>query len=207
MANIVYVLTNQAMPELVKIGRTSDSVESRLGSLNNTSVPYPFECHFAAEVSDSSKLEKTLHQLFAEHRVNPKREFFRIQPEKVVLAISIGTFQEVTPGKVSVDPDDEQALEKEKERLSKISLESLGIPIGSVLNFSRDEGIQATVVQGNKVSLQGEIHSLSSAALKSLHALGYKWSTANGSEYWMYDGELLKERRERLETEQFGQTV
>jgi hypothetical protein len=87
------------MPGLVKIGMTGDTVEARLTALSAaTGVPLPFECHFAAEVADATRVEKTLHQLFAEVRINPKREFFRLDPEKVVLAISIGPFKEVTPG-------------------------------------------------------------------------------------------------------------
>lgn len=79
MAQIVYVLTNEAMPNIVEIGRTTDSVESRVSSLSGHSgVPLPFECYFAAEVQDCVKLEKTLHQLFAEYRLNPKREFFKV---------------------------------------------------------------------------------------------------------------------------------
>jgi hypothetical protein len=43
MAEIVYVLTNEAMPGLVKIGLTTDSVEARLTQLSShTGVPLPF---------------------------------------------------------------------------------------------------------------------------------------------------------------------
>ncbi len=45
--------------------------------------------------------------------------------------------------------------------------------------------------------------SLSAAALDALHRLGYKTPTASGSEHWMFDGELLDERRRRMEAEQF----
>lgn len=67
MSNIIYVLINEAMPGLVKIGWTSGGVESRISQLSGGSgVPLPFECHFAAEVKDARILEKTLHQLFSE---------------------------------------------------------------------------------------------------------------------------------------------
>jgi hypothetical protein len=35
--------------------------------------------------------------------------------------------------------------------------------------------------------------------------MGYQTPTASGSEYWMFDGELLDERRRRIETERFDE--
>lgn len=205
MTEIVYLLTNEAMPGLVKIGRTNDSVESRIASLSTASgVPLPFECYFAAQVKDCAKLEKTLHQLFSESRLNPKREFFNVDPEKVVLAIGIGDFIEVTPSATPVDQEEKVALEKAKARRPKIKLEGLGIFPGAVLSFSRDETITATVVEGSKVSFQGQQMSLSAAALKVLHSLGYQTPAASGSEYWIFDEELLDERCKRMEAEQFN---
>jgi hypothetical protein len=85
-------------------------------------------------------------------------------------------------------------------------MEALGLKIGDVLVlvFSRDESITATVVSGGKVEFSGEITSPSGAALTALHSLGYKCPTANGYAYWMFDGELLTERRSRMESERFG---
>ncbi len=201
-------LTNEAMPDLVKIGRTSDSVESRLTQLSATpGVPLPFEAYFAAEVENAAQLEKTLHQLFAEHRVNPKREFFRVDPEKVVLAISIGKFKEVTPGEALVEPEEQQALQKVKSRRPRVSLEAIGIKPGDELNFSRDENVKAVVAEDGKVKLNGELLSLSAAALKVLHGMGYLTPAASGSEYWMFDGELIDERRRRLEAEKFEEST
>ena len=210
MPKIIYVLKNEAMPGLVKIGLTTDSVESRIYNLSsNSGVALPFECHFAAEVPDTfdlGKLEKTLHQLFAEHRINPKREFFKVEPEKVVLALSIGGFKEVTPGKADIDPVEVLAMEKAKEqRRSRINLSALGINIGDTLVLSRDEEVTATVMPAGKVSYKGEILSLSAAALKALQEMGYKSTAVSGSDYWMFEGELLDERRVRLESMQFEQ--
>lgn len=209
MSQIVYILTNEAMPGIVKIGMTeADSVESRMAQLNaHSGVPLPFECYFAAEVDASRRIESILHQLFSEQRINPRREFFRIDPEKVVLAISIGSFKEVTPGVVMAEVEDRQALEKEKARRPRIRLAALGIHPGAVLTFSRDESITATVLPDNRVSYQGREMSLSAAALDALHSLGYRTPAASGSEHWLFDGELLDERRRRVEAEQFDESA
>ncbi len=60
MPEVIYVLTNEAMPGLVKIGLTAESLESRLAQLSSaTGVPLPFEVFFAAEVEDSAHIERT----------------------------------------------------------------------------------------------------------------------------------------------------
>jgi len=86
-----------------------------------------FECYYAAEVDDMNRVEKLLHQLFSEHRVNPKREFFRIDPEKAVLALSIGKFKEVTPGEAKVDAVEQAALERVKSRRPNLKLSAIGV--------------------------------------------------------------------------------
>ncbi|MEO7029009.1 MAG: GIY-YIG nuclease family protein [Acidobacteriaceae bacterium] len=121
---ILYVLTNVAMPGLVKISYTTKgSVQERIKDLGYpTGVPLPFECHFAAQVENILNKEKTLRQLFGEQRINPRKEFFGVAPEKVVLAISMGAFTEVTPGKTSFDAEEERALEKAVQSDKKESL-------------------------------------------------------------------------------------
>lgn len=57
---IVYVLSNPAMPGIVKIGRSDQKdLKQRLRSLFNTSVPLPFKVEFACyvEKSDTKNLE------------------------------------------------------------------------------------------------------------------------------------------------------
>jgi hypothetical protein len=204
MPDIVYILTNEAMPGLVKIGRTIDSVEIRIAQLSSsTAIPLAFECYFAAEVNNAAKLEKTLHQLFSENRINPKREFFRVDRERVVLAISIGDFKELSVGATVIDKEEQEALDKAKARRPRLRLDALGIKPGDVLTFTRDDSITAQVVENGRVLYQGEVESLSSAALKALHGLGYRTPSASGSYYWKYEGEILDERRVRMESEQF----
>ncbi|OHV00378.1 hypothetical protein BLA34_12325 [Ralstonia solanacearum] len=195
------------MPGLVKIGMTTDSVESRVSQLSaHSGVPLPFECYFAAEVLDCARIERTLHQLFGDVRLSPKREFFKLDPEKAVLAISIGEFKEITPGLAEIDKEERDALEKIKARRPRLNLAAIGIKTGDVLTFSRDETVMGVVVDGGRLEFEGEVMSLSAAALKALRRMGYKTPAASGSGYWMFDGELLDERRRRLEEQQYGGT-
>jgi len=78
LTGIVYILSNEAMPGLVKVGRTGQSVSKRLGELNSTGVPMPFVCHYAAHVKDMAAVELQMHKLLAQHRVSAKREFFKV---------------------------------------------------------------------------------------------------------------------------------
>jgi T5orf172 domain len=204
---ILYVLTNPFMPGLVKIGCTTGPVEDRIKALSSsTGVPVAFQCHFAARVDSMAAKEKTLHQLFSDKRVNPNREFFQIAPEKIVLAISMGPFSEVTPGKVDIPKEEEQALEKAEYAVSKrrarINLDAIGVTPGAVLTLSRDEGIHATVVTGSRVEYEGQIMSLSASAVAALRKLGYRLEAASGSDYWMYDGKTLDEIRIAVESGQ-----
>ena len=206
----IYVLTNPFMPGLVKIGCTAGKVEDRIKQLSgDTGVPVAFKCHFAAEVNDMAAKEKTLHQLFSDKRVNPNREFFEVAPEKVVLAIRMGPFTEVTPGKPDIPPDEEKAFEKadeaEKTRRSILKLDAIGIHSGAVLTFTRDENVHAAVVDGNKVEYDNQILSISAAAKLALQKLGKNWPTVQGSLYWMFEGKTLDEIRKEKEEESVGE--
>jgi len=89
-SQIVYVLTNPAMPGLIKIGKTTQlEVDDRMKQLYSTGVPVPFDCAFACQVKDASEVEKSLHFAFGNHRVNPNREFFKIEPERVIAVLKL----------------------------------------------------------------------------------------------------------------------
>ena len=56
---IVYILVNEYMPGLVKIGKTTRSdVRIRMKELYSTGVPIQFECAYAVEVDNCSMVEK-----------------------------------------------------------------------------------------------------------------------------------------------------
>ena len=202
MPEIVYLLTNPTMPDLVKIGRTTD-LESRLRQLSTHSgVPVPFECFYACEVADSVKVEKALHDAFGDHRINSRREFFRLNPDRAVAILELVTIKDATlAAEVAEDQAELDALHREQTRREQFRFSMVDIAPGSVLTFSKDELITATVVDDKRIDFQGEITSTSAAATKLLHRIGWTLRAAQGPLYWVYDGETLAERRIRLENE------
>lgn len=199
MTKIVYILTNEAMPELVKIGATSrEEVAERIAELSgHTGVPLPFICHFAGELNEHPEnVEKLLHQVFAEYRINPKREFFRIDPEKAVLALRLAQAKDVTPQFQSKpDPEEAKAIEVAQNKRSRTDLAKLGIHPGEKLTFSRDPSITCEVAPGNKVIYQGSTMSSSAAAVLALQSLGNSSTSVSGPDYWMFNNKTISDIR------------
>ncbi|BAU39245.1 hypothetical protein APT_02163 [Acetobacter pasteurianus NBRC 101655] len=193
-AGIVYILTNEAMPGYFKIGLTrQNDVGERVRQLDNTSVPMPFECYFAAHVPDCSKLERTLHFVFGEKRARRNREFFTINPDlaKAIINLVSDATVEVSDGEQSIDTAERSEINQMRQRREVRTFESLNVPIGATLTFTKDAAVTCTVTQPRKVCFQGEEMSPSAAALKIVHSLGYDWPTVNGMDYWEYNGTKL----------------
>lgn len=191
--SVVYILTNQAMPGVVKIGITGGTVEDRMRSLFSTGVPLPFECYFALEVVDSSNIEKKLHHGLDDFRVNDSREFFEIDPEKAKALLSMVKGIDVNPKKDVVDTKtDQEALDKSRNR-NKFHFASVGIEPGELLEFKKDKTITAKVLEDDKIEFRGDVMSLSPAALKVIHEMGYEWSKIAGPQFWCYKGKTLYE--------------
>ncbi len=195
--NIIYILTNESMPGYVKIGFTKTDLENRLKQLDNTSVPLPFELHYACEVEDAREDERWLHGIFDDFRVRPNKEFFKMDPERVVLALKRIQIKEVKLDDDYISKDYKKEIEKKKKIRSKFDFEKYGIKVGEEIYFSRDENIKAKVLNNNKIELNGVERGLSESARELLN---YKKQPA-GTLYWMYDGETLDERRRRMDEE------
>jgi hypothetical protein len=201
MAGVVYVLVNQAMPGLIKIGRATD-VEVRMRQLDSSGVPLPFECFYAAEVKNPDEVERALHEAFGDHRVRRNREFFELSPDKPKAVIKLMALREVTPRKdVLTEPGDQEALNQARRRRSRFHLSSVGIPVGAELQSAFDENVVCAVKDDTSVWFRGEEHSLSGAALIVAKENGYDWPSIAGPVYWKYHGKTLSELREELTDE------
>lgn len=87
----VYLISNDAIPDWIKIGRTN-SLDQRLKDLYNTSVPLPFKLVDYIQTKNNEEartLETCIHQII--DTINPKlrkdseanrREFFKMNPDE-----------------------------------------------------------------------------------------------------------------------------
>lgn len=195
---LVYLLSNPAMPGIYKIGTTTRSdIAARMNELYTTGVPTRFECVKACWVANCAHVEKALHQAFAPNRINPSREFFRIEPEQVLGILelldqkdSIDITEEVQTEIEKETPDvDKKAsysLEQAQDRSSRLNFAAMGIPVGARLRFTRDSNIEVEVADSiNHILYQGEQTTLSNLTKK---LVGY---IVRPTGYWFYNDRNL----------------
>ncbi len=191
--NIVYVLTNSAMPGLVKIGYTTqDDANSRIGQLYTTGVPVPFELHYACKVQNAEEVEKALHIAFSPQRINPRREFFKIEPEQAIAILKLlhteDATEEIDQQPTNLDQESVNAAEQLKSKRPRMSFSEMGIPVGSVLHSVHGDSV-ATVSSSRKIKFNGAEVSLMAATQQ---VLGIDYSI-QPSPHWTYQGKLLKD--------------
>ena len=116
MPNFIYVLSNEAMPNLVKIGITTD-INERMRQLYSTGVPLPFTCEFAGVVDKARDVEKALHFAFGQNRLHDRREFFEIEPSQAIVLLRLICEEEVNPDaiKQQVFAEETKAVEAKKQ--------------------------------------------------------------------------------------------
>lgn len=197
---IVYVLQNLAFQEtIVKIGSTKN-LRNRIDQLSsNTGVPARFTCYYARRVENARHVEKQLHAGLSSRRINPKREFFDVDPQEAKSLIEIAQGEDVTPENELQGATD---AEKKLAKRSMFRLKAFGILPGESLTYVNDESIVATVNKdGKSVTLgdnapeemRGRVFSLSAAAGQ---LVGYRVA---GPDHWRYKGQTLNQIRGETE--------
>jgi len=98
-AGYIYVISNIGSfgEGVVKIGMTRRlEPMDRVNELGDASVPFKFDVHTLAFVENAPKIEKTLHSMFNEKRVNEenhRKEFFKVTPQEVADAMEVLGFE------------------------------------------------------------------------------------------------------------------
>ena len=121
-----------------------------------------------------------------------------MDPYKVKAILEVLAIEDVTPkNELVATAEDAQALRSVGIKAGRFRFSSAGIPIGATLNFVKDLNLTATVEEDSWVVFAGVKHSLTTAALEALKKCGYNWSSVQGPEYWLYNGESVGSLRAR----------
>lgn len=167
--------------------------------LYNTSVPFQFVCEYACAAKDCAALEKALHAAFAQQRLNPNREFFRIGVEQVLPLLSyLSELHQATNRTAEVDrvlklhetAADAAARDRYIARRPRMNFYEMGLADGALLTFtgsSSSEPIVATVCDAHKVLYNGEVTYLTPLT-QQLLGLPYAVSPAR---FWSHNGKSL----------------
>jgi hypothetical protein len=87
MRGWVYILSNKAMPGLLKIGYTERDPAARVEELASTAVPHKFQVEYEVYVHNPHDYEKELHSHLSGCREADNREFFRCTLHQAIAAI------------------------------------------------------------------------------------------------------------------------
>lgn len=208
---IIYVAENLGIPDYVKIGmcENKNNLAKRIKDLSNTSVPFPFALLYVFLCDDAREVERTLKQVFQGHLAAKQREFY----EKDALEDKIYPILKLAGKELNVNeinnkvlsrPTEKQLLEEGKkasEKRMRFNFQMVGIEQDAELVLRKDKSITCKVIGKFDVDYKGQKMSLSASALEALKECGYNWTSARGSDQWIYEGETLTERRDRIESE------
>ena len=115
----VYVISNRAMPDIIKIGYTNRTPEVRAAELDGTSSPFPHVIEYAVRVLDPASLEKNVHVQLKSNNVG--KEWFECDLLLAVRtirseAIDTITFEQLGERLINtVEPLDQKILSSNKD--------------------------------------------------------------------------------------------
>ena len=183
----IYIMTNPALKDMVKIGYATD-VELRRQQLSTTALPYEYEIYATYETSgnlEDKKLHKMIDNLNPDLRVSKNREFFIMTPQAAydlleAIALISGTGDKLKKIKAS-------DIKPQVVRKPPVNFSLCGIPIGAKLTFTEDPSVVVTVVGDRKVQYQEEITSLSAVASG---IIGY---SVAGPQFFLYNGKTISQ--------------
>ena len=190
----IYIMTNQCLKDMVKIGYSKD-VEGRRKQLSTTALPYEYEVYATYE-TDGKLEDKKLHELIdylnPDIRVAKNREFFEMSPEDAYGLLEAIAMISGTQGKIKKMKNTDLPPEQKAKR-PPVNFEKCNIPIGAELVFAEDSSVKVVVVNERKVRYNDEITSLSAIA-KNI-----KVYPVSGTMFFMYNGKLVSDIAEETQ--------
>lgn len=112
----VYVLTNERVPGLVKIGKTSKVPEIRAKEVSKTGVPGQWVVVYKAFVPDYSNVERIVHDKLKAAGQHDSKEYFTCKPFEAIRHIRDSTKIKFQESKEDLDRKIRQQKELEEKQ-------------------------------------------------------------------------------------------
>lgn len=210
---VIYILTNPAFPQYVKIGYAQD-LEKRLKQLNRSeTIPYAFRAYAVYDV-ESELTDKDLHAII--DSINPDlrtienfdgkkrvKEFYAMSAEdayrllECIAKISGTTdrLKRMKPEGHEIEDENTAREVQDAARRGPFRFSMCGIRVGAEVVFVDDVSKKAIVVDDRHVRFASETTSLSALA-KQLLGCDHP---VQGTLYFTYNGKILDDIRKERE--------
>lgn len=183
----IYIMTNQCLQNMVKIGYATD-VEERRKQLSTTALPYDYDVYATYETPghlEDKKLHKLIDTLNPDLRVSKNREFYLLPPEDAYDLLEAIAMISGSQDKLKKLKSVPQSTTDAKNKKPAVNFQKCNIPIGAELVYIDDSNVRVTVVSERKVQYNNEITSLSAVA-GSIR--GY---SVSGPSFFTYNGKII----------------
>lgn len=115
MKGWVYIISNPAMPDLIKVGYSTKDPELRARELNNTGAPHAYIVEYEMLIEDPFKIEQQTHKALTCFREN--REWFRCSCEEAIVAIQrVAEGRAINEAFKRVDRERAEKIRKDHEK-------------------------------------------------------------------------------------------
>ena len=165
-----------------------------------TGLPFHFEPKYICRTKNAKELERALHDAFGDNRVNKRREFFEIDPERVFAILKLFNAEDITSEvekqPTTIDQESIDAEKKFKPKRPNLDFEKIGVPIGSVLQSIKDPAFSATVVGAKRVKVGNEEMSLTEATRRA-HKLA-TGAAIQPAPHWKFGEHSLQDLYEKI---------
>ena len=190
----IYIMTNPALKDMVKIGYATD-VEQRRKQLSTTALPADYEIYATYETAgklEDKKLHRMIDKLNPDLRISSNREFFQMTPEDAfelleAIAIISGTGEKLEKIKVN------EEVKKQLVRRPPVNFAECGIPVGAQLVLIDNPSVVVKVVNDRKVEFDGIITSLSAISKQ------FKGYSTQGPSFFTYNGKKVSDIAEETQ--------
>lgn len=197
---IVYIITNPFYRDengkpIVKIGfaggSTISDLEKRLKDLYSTGVPASFIINYAIVV-ENKRVEKLLHDIFADYRINQGREFFNVGLKMVKSALLLSGARFLKDYEVDgADTVEYDGTITPSYSMKDFTFEKINIPENSELIFKRNEKIICYSSGENKIMYNNEVYDNPLELAKILPTEDNRPLVGSGWLYFKYNNKTV----------------